>query len=316
MGALSLATDLGMGQPLEFALNACILAVRLGDALGLSEAALREVYYQALLRYIGCNVETHLLAAIVGDELALRADFALIDNGRTAEIVNLFVRSIRQGQPGASSLALAQSVARGLLALPGIKASFAGHCEVAQRLAERMGFDHNIIYALGQLYERWDGKGAPRGLKGEAIAPSVLVVTLAQDATLFHRLGGAEAAVAVVRERSGAAYAPFVAERFCRHASQLLAGQDDEPTWQAVVALEPGPQVALTAEQLDQACRAMADFADLKSAYTLGHSSGVATLAANAAQQAGLPSDDVTLLRRVGLLHDLGRTGVSVSIWD
>ncbi len=51
IGALSLATDLGMGQPLEFALCGCILAVRLGERLGLGDEELREVYYQALLRY-------------------------------------------------------------------------------------------------------------------------------------------------------------------------------------------------------------------------------------------------------------------------
>ncbi|MFN8458030.1 MAG: LuxR family transcriptional regulator, partial [Anaerolineae bacterium] len=66
VAALSLATDLGMGQPLEFALSSCVLAVRLGEALGWSDDALREIYYQAMLRYIGCNVDTHLLAAIVG----------------------------------------------------------------------------------------------------------------------------------------------------------------------------------------------------------------------------------------------------------
>ena len=50
MAALSLATDLGMGQPLEFALTACVLALRIGEALGYSDKALREIYYQALLR--------------------------------------------------------------------------------------------------------------------------------------------------------------------------------------------------------------------------------------------------------------------------
>ena len=58
MAALSLATDLGMGQPMEFALSSCILAVRLAEKCGYSDEALREVYYQALLRYIGCNAET------------------------------------------------------------------------------------------------------------------------------------------------------------------------------------------------------------------------------------------------------------------
>ena len=33
MAALSIATDFGMGQPLEFALQACVVAVRLGEHL-------------------------------------------------------------------------------------------------------------------------------------------------------------------------------------------------------------------------------------------------------------------------------------------
>ena len=66
VAALSVATDLGMGQPMEFALCSCVLAVRLGDKMGLDEGALRDVYYQGLLRYVGCNAETHIMAALVG----------------------------------------------------------------------------------------------------------------------------------------------------------------------------------------------------------------------------------------------------------
>ena len=89
---LSLATDLGMGQPLEFALRSCVLAMRLGEALHYSDEALREIYYQSLLRYIGCNVETHMLAAVVGDELALRADYALVDQGNATAVFQLMLR--------------------------------------------------------------------------------------------------------------------------------------------------------------------------------------------------------------------------------
>ena len=48
--------------------------------------------------------------------------------------------------------------------------SFAGHCEVAQRLAARLGFGESLIVCLGQIYERWDGKGLPRKLKGDQVA--------------------------------------------------------------------------------------------------------------------------------------------------
>src|SRR5437764_7224875 len=43
IGALSIATDLGMGNPLEYALCSCVLAMRLGEALGLGAEDLREV---------------------------------------------------------------------------------------------------------------------------------------------------------------------------------------------------------------------------------------------------------------------------------
>ena len=316
VGALSLATDLGMGQPLEFALESCILSLRLGDAMGFSDTALREVYYQSLLRYIGCNVETHMLAMLVGDEIALRNDFAQIDNGSTFEIAQLFARFIRQAHPGEASLEGLRTLASGMLRLPQIKASFAGHCEVAQRLAERLGFDGNVVYALGQLYERWDGKGSPKGLKGEAIAPAVRVVSLAQDALVFARLGGEKAASDMVRKRRGSAYSPQASDVFCQQAGSLLLGLDQESVWESVMALEPGEPILLDDEAFDRACAAMADFVDLKSSFTLGHSSAVATLAARAVQAAGLPESDVRLAHRAGLLHNLGRTGVSSGIWE
>jgi HD-GYP domain-containing protein (c-di-GMP phosphodiesterase class II) len=186
---------------------------------------------------------------------------------------------------------------------------------VAARLAERLGFDESIRRGLGQLYERWDGRGLPRGLKGETIMPAVLIVALAQDAVVAHRLGGVAAAVVTVRERRGGAYDPAHADGFCQAADHLLAGLDDEPSWETVLALEPGRRVVLTEAQLDAACAAMADFTDIKSPYLLGHSTGVAALAAAAAARAGLPAADVVAIRRAGLLHDLGRVGVSAGIW-
>jgi HD-GYP domain-containing protein (c-di-GMP phosphodiesterase class II) len=193
--------------------------------------------------------------------------------------------------------------------------SFAGHCEVAQRLAGRLGLAESLIVCLGQLYERWDGKGQPRGLKGEEVAPAVMLVTLAQDAVVWNRIGGPDAAVATVRKRSGGAYHPRIAERLCEEAPTILAGLDQEPTWESVLALEPGSRNRLTDEEFDRCCEAVADFADIKSPYTLGHSPGVAALAAGAGRRCGLVEADVTALRQAGLLHDIGRVGVSAAVW-
>jgi HD-GYP domain-containing protein (c-di-GMP phosphodiesterase class II)/DNA-binding CsgD family transcriptional regulator len=317
MASLSMATDMAMGQPLEFALCSCVLAVRLGDALGWDESALRAAYYQALLRYIGCNAGTHTLAALFGDEIALRTDYAAVDPGRDAEVLNMVFRFIRQANAGMPPLQFIRSTLQGMLSARDVsRESFAGHCEVAERLAERLGFDQDICHALGQLYERWDGKGAPNGLKGDEVAPPVLLVILAQDAVTFFRLEGVDAAVSMVSKRSGSAYEPHMAEVFCQRAHALLANLDSDLSWNAVLSIEPGFHSYLTESQLDTACEAIADFADIKSPYFLGHSRHVADLASEAGRRAGLPESDVVMLRRAGYLHDVGKVGVSTGVWD
>jgi hypothetical protein len=52
---MSLATDLGSGHPLERSLRACLLAFHFGAALGLDEAALRDVYYVTLPPCLPCS---------------------------------------------------------------------------------------------------------------------------------------------------------------------------------------------------------------------------------------------------------------------
>ena len=316
MASLSMATDLGMGQLLETALTSCVVAIRLGEAMHLDSDTMRDIYYQALLRFIGCNAETYALAALVGDELAMRRGFAAVDPGELPEVVGVVLRYLREANASEAPSRMEEIVASSLLMLPQLThESFAGHCEVAQRLAGRMGLPQSLTVCLGQLYERWDGKGQPRGLKGEEVSRAVLLVTLAQDAVVWFRIGGADAAVATVRKRSGSAYDPQMADRFCDQATSILAGLDQEPTWESVLALEPGSRDYLTDDEFDRCCEAMADFADIKSPYTLGHSSGVAALAAGAGRRYGLIEEDVRSLHRAGLLHDIGRVGISAGIW-
>jgi hypothetical protein len=76
---LSLAMDLDGGQPLEHALRACLLAVGLGRERGLSEEELVDIYYLALVRYVGCTANQHVDAAVLGDDLAARRWVLAVD---------------------------------------------------------------------------------------------------------------------------------------------------------------------------------------------------------------------------------------------
>jgi HD-GYP domain-containing protein (c-di-GMP phosphodiesterase class II) len=322
VAVLSQATDLAMGQPREYALPSCLLALRIAETLSLDADARRRIYYHSLLRYLGCNAESSLLASVAGDELLLRRDYVRVDTGNLGEVAMAMFRSLRVARAGASAWQLARMAAQGLLAMPRVRDSLGAHCEVAQRLAARLGFGPDLVEALGQLYERWDGKGEPKGLKGEAILLSTRIVSLAQDAVVFHHLGGREAVLAMVRKRRGAAYDPALADLLLDRAPELLTDLDRETAWDAVLAAEPaaapesGPAAVLTPEALDRALEVAADFADMKSAFTLGHSPAVAALVSAAAPLAGFGEGETRLLRQAALVHNLGRVGVSAGLWD
>jgi HD-GYP domain-containing protein (c-di-GMP phosphodiesterase class II) len=308
-----MATDVGTGEPIESALRACVLAVHFGDAAGLNEAELNDVYYLVLLRYAGCTADAPVTAAIFGDEKAFRAQTSTVDYGDPAEMMGALVRIVGAGKPPLQRLhTLASALAT--MMREGNEMAVA-HCEVAKMLAARLGMRPQVQEALLQSTERWDGKGAPTHLKGEQIALPMRVVQLAQSAAVFYRIGGVDLAATMVRRWSGGAFDPRLVELFCQAAPQLCKCLEVESPWEAALEAEPGPRSRLTVDQIEAGTRAMADFVDLKSPYTLGHSSGVAALAAAAAQRCGLPEADIVCIRQAGYLHDIGQVSLPLGIW-
>ncbi|HZO33270.1 MAG TPA: hypothetical protein VFH48_45580 [Chloroflexota bacterium] len=99
VGCLSLVADLALGQPLEQGLRRALLAVWLGEDLGLSSDELNTVYYVAQLGTVGCIVEMTALAAFVQDEIAVAEQFPYVDAGRTVEVAALFLRNAGAGEP-------------------------------------------------------------------------------------------------------------------------------------------------------------------------------------------------------------------------
>jgi DNA-binding CsgD family transcriptional regulator len=128
-----------------------------------------------------------------------------------------------------------------------------------------------------------------------------------------HRVGGVAGATALARRRAGRQFDPALAALLCSHAEEIFAGLEAVPAWRTVIAAEPALAVELSPDQLDRALAAIANFVDLKSPFTLGHSVAVAELADEAGRRLGLPAEQVLALRRAGFVHGFGRLGVSNS---
>src|SRR5215212_6034311 len=71
MAALSLATDLGIGVPLEHGLQSTLVAMRLGERLGVDSDTASQTYYACLLFYVGCTADAEVAAETFGDDDAL-----------------------------------------------------------------------------------------------------------------------------------------------------------------------------------------------------------------------------------------------------
>ena len=312
---LSLGTDLGLGQPMEHMINACLIALRLAERLGMDDSERPVLYYSGLLAWVGCHSDAYEQAKWFGDDLSSKSDaHYAVDWGRVGPATSFMVKHI-----GGAGRRLPERVRVGLAFVgegrQAMMAMAVNHYLATDELVVRLGLGEGVRDSLRQSYERWDGKGA-EGLKGEEILPASRLMSLADVVEVFRRTGGVGAAVAIARERSGTQFDPELVEIFCELAPMLLSELDAAPSWEQVIAAEPTLGGVVSDERFDDALEAIGEFADLKSPWTIGHSRGVADLAAEAARGSGLPSGDVVAIRRAGVVHDLGRLGVSNAVWD
>ncbi|HYN51392.1 MAG TPA: HD domain-containing phosphohydrolase [Thermoleophilaceae bacterium] len=315
IAALSLATDLGSSLPLEHGLESTLIAMRLAERLGVDSEAASHTYYACLLFYIGCTANADVAAEIFGADDSLTRYASPARFGSRPEMMAGFVRAV--APPGGAPHVRARQLAYGLPRVARVfKEHLAAFCEVADMLTDRLGLPRSVGALFSHVAERWDGKGQPGRAKQDQIPLPVRIVHVARDAAFQRMVGGDEFAARLIRERAGHAFDPAVAACLADEAADVLALEGDASAWDETLACEPGPRLTLEGDALDRALAAMGDFADLVSPYFLGHSSRVSELAVAAAERSRLAPADIVLIRRAGLVHDLGRVAVPVRIWQ
>jgi HD-GYP domain-containing protein (c-di-GMP phosphodiesterase class II) len=310
MVALSLANDVGLGEPFEHAQRSALVAARLAQLAGLPPAEAQDAYYLALLKTIGCIGDDDLGYRLLGEDMS--EWLGPIGGANPLEMMGHFLRNVGRQEPLRRRVV---KVVGAFAGIPSIMEASHGHCETGQMLARRLGLGPAVVRGLGQVFDRWDGMGTKK-LKGEAIDRAVRVAQLATDLETGHRTLGPGEVVATMRRRAGRGYDPKLVEVLCDNAPALFALWEVPSISEAVLAAEPGRPEMLSGERLEEAVRAMGEYGDIKSRYTRGHSTAVAALVAAAAERAGLPPAERKALVRAAHLHDLGRTGVFQRIWD
>ena len=191
----------------------------------------------------------------------------------------------------------------------------ASHCSAAGELADRLGLRGDVRAGIEQSYARWDGKGVPGDLAGDALTLTARISHVSEACEVFHRIGGVEQALDMVRSRSGTHFDPQIVAAVCTDPAALFDGIDDH-TFDQVLDGEPIERPPLSDEDLDRGLEAIGDFCDMRCPYFAGHSRGTADLVEAAAPLLNIPPAETTLARRAALVHDVGRFGVPGSVWD
>ena len=312
VASLSLGIDLGFGQPMEHVLRQCLIALRLAERLGLDESQRATVYYTALLVNVGCHADAHEQAKWFGDDIELKSG-KYDHEQRSLRMAASGLRRLGAGHPPLHRFRLGLEFAiSGHREVDGMIES---HAALARALGEQLELPEAVLAALGAAYERWDGRGWPGELAGEAVPLAARIAQAAEFLEVANRLDGMPAAKALARRRRGKQFDPAVADLVTEQGDVILSDLDAS-TWETVIDAEPALAVVLSEDRFERALLAVADFVDLKSPYFLGHARTVADLAAEAGARLGLPGEEVRRLRQAGLVHDLGRLGISNAILD
>ncbi len=317
LSALSHALDITEGQPRGHAVRTAMITTRIGEILKLPDEDRERLYYATLLKDAGCSSNAvRVYKVFAWDDLLTKRDVKLADWSNPIESIRFALEHMMPGSNLIQKLIHALKETRGS---PGVMDEVTlVRCTQGARIARYIGFDEHVAKAIEYLDEHWDGKGSPYKLKGEQIPLLARILSMAQTMEVFASTLGVQATYEMLDKRRGRWFDPELVKvarsfqndtEFWRHHADHLQNPKRE--------LPPAEFTRkATSADIDRICEAFAMIVDAKSSFTAEHSRRVAQYAVEIAQSFGWNAEQVQFIYRAGLLHDIGKLGVSNAILE
>jgi HD-GYP domain-containing protein (c-di-GMP phosphodiesterase class II) len=318
VASLSHALDLTEGQPAGHAVRTCLLGMDIARELGLPSSLQSDLYYALLLKDAGCSANAAPVAAAFGaDDHPVKRALKTTDWSRFVAAARYAVTNAGLGKPVWRRIRDVIRLGRGGDAMA--REFTRIRCHRGAEIAEDLGFSSVTSDAIRSLDEHWDGGGHPEGVAGHEIPLLARICSLAQTVDVFLVERGVDEALAMVHGRRGRWFDPELADI-------VLGWRDRTDFWARVrgadaatdlVGVEPADRARTVGpDDLDGVAEAYAEIIDAKSPFTYRHSLGVAEIARALGVRRGVDAAGARRLYRAGLLHDIGKLGVSNRILD
>jgi HD-GYP domain-containing protein (c-di-GMP phosphodiesterase class II) len=316
LASLSYALDLTSGQVPGHTERTCLIGLRLGASVGLSNSQLNSLYHALLMKDSGCSSNAaRMLEIYGGDEIAAKYASKIIDWTNLTVAVRY---AASQTLPEGSFLARARQLLK-IAGMGGVADQLLeARCSRGAQIAQMIGLNEDSAECIKYLDEHWDGHGAPYHLQGEQIPILARIACLAQTLEVFMQTFGLAPAYEMLRTRTRRWFDPALvhaADEFRRDDAFWYSVRETPHATLLSLDMEAATQTA-TPERLDSVCEAFAEIVDAKSHFTGEHSSRVCELTMQIADGVGITGERKTILRRAALLHDLGKLAVPNTILD
>jgi putative nucleotidyltransferase with HDIG domain len=318
MAALSVALDITQGQPEGHCMRTALVGMRIAQQIQLPAADRSALLYALLLKDLGCSSNAAKIAYLFGaDDQLVKRSARMVDWTSAKEsLKNCWNQCAPNGSVIDKLLRMAAIARNGQ---SGMRKISEVRCERGAFIARMLRLPNATAEAIHDLDEHWNGRGCPRGAKGDEISLLGRICCLAQTVEVFFTTYGLAAAMDVAAQRRGEWFDPALVDA-------LHAIRTDAPFWQGLLGgdlisslsdLEPSDAVLWTDEAgLDRVAEAFAMVVDAKSPWTYQHSTRVADIAIGVAEQFNCQPELIRDVRRAALLHDIGKLGVSNLILD
>jgi len=318
ISAFSVALDITQGHPQGHSMRTALIGMRIADAVHLAAADRFSLFYSLLLKDLGCSSNAAKIAHLfAGDDHTIKRSTRIADTTRIGERLRhcwdncvpdgtLYQRIKRM----ASLITMKPSKVRELVEI---------RCDRGAEIALLLEMPEQTAQAIYHLDEHWNGYGNPQNLKGESIPLLSRICCLAQTVEVFYSSYGFVSALEVARERRGKWFDPDLVDALLSFAkdSEFWEQLREKNLLHVIRRYEPSESVLLADEsRLDRVSNAFAMVVDAKSPWTYKHSSRVAEIAVGVAQELGCSPDVQRDLCRAGLLHDIGKLGISNAVLD
>lgn len=318
LSALTYALDLTDGQRPGHTLRTCVIAMRLGEAVGLDGELLAALYYAALLKDSGCSSNAARMTQLFGsDDHGVKLSMRMID---WHDRLRTHLQAAKNCGVGQSPFVVMRHLVKLMMAPDPTKEIITARCERGAQIAHNLGFPQQTSEAIQYVDEHWCGLGHPVGLSGEGIPMLSRILLVSQTIEAFWTEQGLNNALRMAKKRSGRWFDPKLVDEvysWRKDAEWWATIADLDNLEQRVLALEPGstPMVA-TDERLDKIAYAFASVIDAKTPFTYRHSANVAGYGAAIGMALGYGPIISRDILRAGLLHDIGKLGISNRILD